>query len=95
MGNAGSRSDGESEVGNDLLMEMFHRSRTEEDEKADPKRGLLEGDRFVGLFFAFFCVIGLEEHAVEKEREKTEDKKQLDKKDGQVFRMVLDPASRL
>ena len=79
----------------DLLVEMFHRGGTEENEEADPKRGSLEGDRFVGCFFTFFCVIGLEEHRVEEEREKTEDKKQLDKEDGQVFRMVLDPASRL
>jgi hypothetical protein len=79
----------------DLLVEMFHRGGTEEDEEADPERGSLEGDRFVGFFLAFFCVIGLEDHCVEEEREKTEDEKQLNKEDGQVFRMVLDPASRL
>ena len=79
----------------DLLVEMFHRGGTEEDEEADPERGSLEGDRFVGFFFAFSCVIGLEDHCVEEEREKTEDEKQLDKEDGQVFRMVLDPASGL
>ena len=79
----------------DLLVEMFHRGGTEEDEEADPERGSLEGDRFVGFFFAFFSVIGLEDYRVEEEREKTEDEKQLDKEDGQVFRMVLDPASRL
>jgi hypothetical protein len=82
-------------MGRDLLVEMFHRGGTEEDEEADPERGSLEGDRFVGFFFAFFCVIGLEEHRVEEEREKTEDEKQLDKEDSQVFRMVLDPASSL
>ena len=79
----------------DLLVEMFHRGGTEEDEEADPERGSLEGDRFVGFFFAFSCVIGLEDHCVEEERKKTEDEKQLDKEDGQVFRMVLDPASGL
>ena len=78
-----------------LLVEMFHRGGTEEDEEADPEGGLLEGDRFVGFFFAFFCVIRLEDHCVEEEREKTEDEKQFDKEDGQVFRMVLDPATRL
>lgn len=78
-----------------LLVEMFHRGGTEEDEKANPERGSLEGDRFVGLISTFFCVIGLEDHSVEKEREKAEDEKQLDKEDSQVFRMVLDPASRL
>ena len=76
-------------------MEVFHRGGTEDDEKANPQCGSLEGDRFVGFFFAFFCVIGLEEHRVEEEREKTEDEKQLDKEDGQVFSMVLDPASGL
>jgi hypothetical protein len=80
----------------DLLVEMFHRGGTEEDEETDPERGSLEGNRFVGFFSSSFsCVIGLEDHRVEEEREKTEDEKQLDKEDGQVFRMVLDPASRL
>ena len=79
----------------DLLVEMFHRGGTEEDEEADPERGSLEGDRFVGFFFAFCCVIGLEEHRVEEEREQAEDEKQLDEEDGQVFRMVLDAAAGL
>ena len=74
---------------------MFHRSGTEDDEEPDPKRGSLEGDRFVGCFFVFFCIIGLEDHRIEEEREKAEDEKQLDKEDGQVFRMVLDPAAGL
>ena len=85
----------EPEIGNSLLVEVLHRSRTEEDKEAYPKCSLLERDRFVGLFFPFFCVIGLEDHRVEKEREKTEDKKQFDKKYGQVFGVVLYPASRL
>ena len=58
-----------------LLVQVFHRGGTEEDKEADPERGSLEGDRFVGFFFAFFCVIGLEEHGVEEEREKAEDEK--------------------
>jgi hypothetical protein len=82
-------------MGRDLLVEMLHRGGTEEDEETDPERGSLKGDRFVGFSFAFFCVVRLEEHRVEEEREKAEDEKQLDKEDGQVFRMVLDPASRL
>lgn len=86
---------GEPETEPDLLMEMFHRGGTEEDEEADPERGSLKGDRLVGRFFPFFCVIGFEEHGIEKECEKTEDKKQLDKEDGQVLRMVLDPAAGL
>lgn len=93
--NALSGSPGEPEMEPDLLVEMFHRGGTEEDEEANPERNLLEGDRFVGFFFAFLYVIGLEDHSVEKEREKAENEKQLDKEDGQVFRMVLDPASRL
>ena len=54
-------------------MEMFHRGGTEEDEEADPECSSLEGDRFVGFFLAFFCIIGLEDHRVEEEREKTEE----------------------
>ena len=76
-------------------MEMFHCSGAEEDEDADPECGSLKGDRFVGFFFAFFCIIGLEEHRVQKERKKTEDEKQLHKKDGQILRMMLDPAAGL
>ena len=86
---------GEPEMERNLLVEMFHRGGTENDEETDPERGSLERDRLVGFFFAFFCVVGFEEHRVEEEREKTEDKKQLDKEDGQVFRMVLDPAAGL
>jgi len=88
-------SDREPATERDLLVEMFHRGGTEDDEEADPECGSLEGDRFVGCFIAFFCVVGFEEHRVEEEREKTEDEKQLDKEDGQVFRMVLDPAAGL
>lgn len=85
----------EPETGRDLLMKMFHRGGTKEDEEADPERGSLKGDRFVGFFSAFFCVIGLEDHRVKKEREKTEDEKELDKEDDQVFGMMLDPAAGL
>ena len=74
-------------------MEVFHRGGAEDDKETDPERGPLKGDRFVG--FAFFCVIGLEEDRVEEEREKTEDEQQLDKEDGQVLRMMLDPAAGL
>ena len=88
-------SDREPATERDLLVEMFHRCGTENDEEADPERGPLVGDRFVGCFIAFFCVIGLEEHRVEEEREETENEKQLDKEDGQVFCMVLDPAAGL
>ena len=82
-------------MGRELLVEMFHRGGTEENEETDPEGGSLEGDRFVGFFFAFSCVIGLEDHCIEEKREKTEDEKQLDKEDGQVFCMMLDPASGL
>lgn len=78
-----------------LLVEMFHRGGTEKDEETDPERGSLKGDRFVGFFSAFFCVIGLEEHRIEEKREKTENEKQLDKENGQIFRMMLDPAAGL
>ena len=58
-----------------LLVEMFHRSSTEEDEDADPERGSLKWDRFIGFRSLFFCVIGLEEHRVEEKREETKDEK--------------------
>ena len=80
-------------------MQVFHCRGTEEDEETDPERGSLKGDRLIGLFCAFFCtffsVIGPEEHRVQKEREKTEDEKQLDKENGQILRMVLNPAAGL
>lgn len=78
-----------------LLVEMFHGGGTEEDKETDPERSALEGDRFIGFISAFFCIIGLEEHRVEEEREKTEYEKQLDKENGQVFCMMLDPAAGL
>jgi hypothetical protein len=76
-------------------MEMFHCGGTKDDDEADPERGSLEGDRFVGFFFTFFYVIGLENHSVEKKGEETEDEKQLDKKDGQILCVVLNPIPRL
>lgn len=79
----------------DLLVKMFHRGGAEKDEETYPERSLLEGNRFVGLFPALFCVIRLEKHRVEKEREKAENEKQLYKKDCQIFRMVLDSAAGL
>ena len=82
-------------MGPNLLVEMFHRGSTENDEEADPERGSLERNCFVRLFIAFFCLIGLEKYGVKKEREKTEDEEQLDREDNQVCRMVLDPASGL
>jgi hypothetical protein len=78
-----------------LSVEMLHRGGTEEDEETDPERGSLKGDRFVGFISTFFRVIGLEEHCVEEEREKTENEKQLDKENGQIFCMMLDPATGL
>ena len=77
------------------MVEMFHRGGTEKNEEADPESSLLEGDRLIGFFPTFFCVIGLEEHCVEEECKKTQDEKQLHKKDGQILRMVLDPATGL
>jgi hypothetical protein len=79
----------------DLPMEMFHCSGTKKNEETNPERSSLEGNRFIEPLFAFFCIIGLEEHRVEEEREKTEDEKQLDKEDGQIVRMMLNPASGL
>lgn len=78
-----------------LLVEVLHRGGTENDEEADPERGPLEGDRFVGYFFIFIGIIGLEEHGIEEEREQAKDEKQLDKEDSQVFGMVLNPAAGL
>jgi len=86
---------GRTKYGCDLLVEIFHRGSTENDEEADPKRGSLEGNCFVELFIAFFCLIRLEEYSIKKEGQKTEHEKQLDKEDNQICRMVLDPASGL
>lgn len=58
-----------------LLVEMFHRSSTEEDEDADPERGSLKWDRLIGFRSLFFCVIGLEEHRVEEKREEAKGEK--------------------
>lgn len=63
-------------------MKMFHRCGTEEDEEPNPEGNSLEGDRFVGFFSAFLCVIGFEKHCVKEQREKTKHEKQLDKEDG-------------
>lgn len=57
-----------------LLVEMFHRGGTEEDEDTDPERELLKGNCFVG-FFSFFRLIGLEKYRVEKKREENKNKK--------------------
>jgi len=43
-----------------LLVEMFHRSSTEQDKDADPECGSLKGDCLIGLPSLFFCIIGLE-----------------------------------
>jgi len=77
-----------------LLVEMFHRGSTKKNEDADPEGSLLKGDRFIG-FFPFFCIIGLEKHCVEEKRKQEENKKQLNKEDGQIFRMVLDSTAGL
>jgi hypothetical protein len=82
-------------MGRDLLMKMFHRSGTENNEEADPERSSLKGNCLVGLFFPIFRVIGLEDHSVEEKCKKAEDEKELDKKDNQVLRVVLDSASGL
>jgi hypothetical protein len=50
-------SDREPATERDLLVEMFHRGGTEEDEEADPERGSLEGNRLIGLLITFFCLI--------------------------------------
>lgn len=44
-------------MGLNLLVEMFHRGGTENDEEADPERGSLEGNCLIGLFITFFCLI--------------------------------------
>jgi len=49
--------DREPKMGRNLLVEMFHRSGTENDEEADPERGSLEGNCLIGLFITFFCLI--------------------------------------
>ena len=74
---------------------MFHRGGAKEYEETDPEGRSLKGDRFVGLFSTFFCLIGLKEHRIEEEREKTENEKQFDEENSQVFRMMLNPVAGL
>jgi len=47
----------EPKMGRNLLVEMFHRGGTENDEEADPEGGSLEGNCLIGLFITFFCLI--------------------------------------
>lgn len=77
-----------------LLVEMFHCGGTKKNEDTDPEGSLLKRDCLIRLF-SFFCIIGLEKHRVEEKCEQAENKKQLDKEDGQIFRMVLDSAAGL
>ncbi len=75
-------------------MEMFHRGGTEEDEESR-SRARLVGRGSLRRILPSSASSDLKEHGVEKEREKTEDEKQLDQEDDQVLRMVLDPAAGL
>ena len=79
----------------ELLVKMFHRSGTEQDEETDPERGSLEWNCFVGFITVLFGIIGLENHRVQKECEQKEDEKQLHEKHHQIFRVVLNPAASL
>jgi hypothetical protein len=44
-------------MGRSLLVEMFHRGGTENNQETDPERSLLEGNCLIGLFITFFCLI--------------------------------------
>lgn len=75
-------------------MQVLHRGRTEDDEKPHPEGCPLEGDHFIG--FAFFgLIVGFENHRVEKEGQQAENQEELDKKDREIFGMVLDAGTRL
>ena len=58
-----------------LLVEMFHRSSTEQDKDADPECSSLKGNCFIGLPSLLVCIIGLEEHRVQEQRKETKGEK--------------------
>jgi len=49
--------DRKPKMGRSLLVEMFHRGGTENNQETDPERSLLEGNCLIGLFITFFCLI--------------------------------------
>src|SRR5262245_28295549 len=75
-------------------MKMFHGCRTKDDEETHPECRALERDRLVFCsFFGFF--VRFKNDGVEEERYEAEHEEELDKKNGQVFGMVLYTAACL
>ncbi len=72
----------------ELLMQVLHGSGAEDDEKPHPEGGALERNHLVGFTF-FRFIIGFEDLGVEKQRQQTEDEEELDKKNREVFCVVL------
>src|SRR5579864_1484205 len=77
-----------------LLVQVLHRCCAEDDEESHPQCGALKWDDFVRL--ALFCfIVGFEDHGIKEEGDEAENEEQLDEKDGQVFRVVLNPGTSL
>ena len=67
---------------------MFQGCCAEDNEKSHPECGTLERDGFVRLVFVCL-IVRFKDDGVEEQREKTEDKKQLDAEDDEIFGMML------
>jgi hypothetical protein len=69
-------------------MQVLHGRRTQDNEKPHPERGTLERNHLVGFPF-FGLVVGFENHRIEEKGQKAEHEEELDKKDREVFGVVL------
>src|SRR4030095_13133362 len=77
-----AESDGE------LLMQVLHGGRAENNEESHPECGSLERDHFVG-FSVFFIVIRFENHRIEEKRHQAKDQEEFDEKDHKILCMML------
>src|SRR5688572_27551004 len=75
-------------------MQVLHGCCAEDDEESHPQGGALIGDGFIGLPF-FGLIVGFKNHGIEEKRQKAEHKEQLDKKDGEVFCVMLNARTGL
>lgn len=75
-------------------MQVLHCCRAEDDEESHPQGRALKGDGFV-RFTLFGLVVGFEDHGIQEEGHQAENEEQLDEKDGEVFRVVLNTGTGL